>query len=158
MRDSSSLYASYPFDAPERAILGYLSLLIRYEDGFIATLNGIEIARRKAPMLARFDATAINNRMLVVANTFEEINISSSIGTLTDTNNTLAIRTSNDSPHSDDLLLDVQLSGVGIPSLLEVGFAPVPTPGQPNAQPSSAPCHQYLAHHAASSTNHSPWN
>ncbi|MCP4194749.1 MAG: hypothetical protein GY768_29445 [Planctomycetaceae bacterium] len=132
MQESSSLYARYPFDAPTRDKLRSMTLHIRYEDGFRATLNGTEIARRNAPDSARFDSNANQNRTLVEANRFEEINVSPFLDTLTDENNILAIHALNDDPSSDDFVLDVRLSGIEIEPLATIGFCAKPTPGEPN--------------------------
>ena len=132
MRDSSSLYARYQFDVPSRDILRSLTLHIRYEDGFIAYLNGNEVARRNAPPSATFESSAPENRRLLDANTFEDINLSGSIDALIDSDNVLAIHSLNDRPDSHDFLLDVQLTGTVFPSVPVIGFSDVPTPGRPN--------------------------
>lgn len=46
---NASLYARFPFAVADPSALDRLALRVRYDDGFVAYLNGVEIARRNAP-------------------------------------------------------------------------------------------------------------
>jgi hypothetical protein len=109
-----------------------LSLQMRYEDGFVAYLNGIEVARRNAPAVTGFASVALSNRRLRDANQFEEINISQFRGALRQGENVLALHGLNDSANSAEFVLEVRLTGVDIPASVQFGYAAEPTPGATN--------------------------
>ena len=46
---NGSAYVRIPFDVPAGTELDLLELRMRYDDGFVAYLNGQEVARRNAP-------------------------------------------------------------------------------------------------------------
>ena len=56
-RRNSSVYVRAPFQLADPQ-LGNLKLRLRYDDGFIAYLNGREVARRNAPLEPRWNSTA----------------------------------------------------------------------------------------------------
>ena len=130
MAGASSLYARYPFIAGQIQALRSLSLNVRYDDGFVAYLNGTEIARRNVPEQVGFGSKATSNHPLANANRFEEINVSQHIDLLQDGENVLALHGVNDAVDGGDFLVDAQLVGVSIESAAVVGFASSPTPGR----------------------------
>src|SRR5207344_2495956 len=54
---NASVYLRVPFDVADPSF-ETLKLRLRYEDGFIAYLNGWEVARRNAPAKAQWNSTA----------------------------------------------------------------------------------------------------
>ena len=130
--DSSSAYVRYPFSVEQIDSIQTLTLDIRYDDGFVAYLNGTEVARRNAPADPAFDSIATENQPLRSANLYEEINISSSVGLLMEGQNVLAIQSLNDMPGGSELFLDASLRGLDISTAENVGFAAQPTPGGAN--------------------------
>ena len=46
---NSSVYVRVPFHVDDPGLLEALELRIRYDDGFVAYLNGAVVARRNAP-------------------------------------------------------------------------------------------------------------
>ena len=134
MVNASSIYLRYRFPAPELETLQTLSLRVRYEDGFVAFLNGQEIARRNAPETLQFDSTAVENRKLSASTYHEEINVSSFIATLNPHENILAIHALDDTPQGPDFLIDAQLTGVGLRSSKDAGFSQTPSPGRANQE------------------------
>ena len=132
MSGATSAYVRYPFTADHLESLKTLSLQIRYEDGFVAYLNGVEVARRNAPATVRFDATASANQNLDSANQYEEINLSQAIAQLVEGENVLAVHGFNDSGTNTEFLIDAHLVGVDLASAENVGFATDPTPGRTN--------------------------
>jgi hypothetical protein len=48
---NSTAYLRLPFNAPDPACISQLKLRMKYDDGFVAYLNGVEVARRNAPSL-----------------------------------------------------------------------------------------------------------
>ena len=134
MSGNTSLYARYPFTVQETDALRSLALQIRYDDGFVAYLNGTEVARRNAPATVRFDSTATDNRPLKSANQFEQINISASIGLLTSGENVLAIHGLNDEVDGSDFVIDAKLIGFDIASASSFEYASSSTPGAMNRE------------------------
>jgi hypothetical protein len=132
MAQSSSIYVRYPFKLDRRETLRAVSLQIRYDDGFIAYLNGNEVARRNVPAAANYAARAETNRSLELANQYEEINISSYLGALVEGDNVLAIHGFNDEPSEAEFLIDARLTGVDIAAAAPLGFAAEATPGGVN--------------------------
>jgi hypothetical protein len=59
---NASCYLRMPFTATGISSLTGLTLQMRYNDGFVAYLNGTEVARRNAPATPVFDSAATGNR------------------------------------------------------------------------------------------------
>ncbi|MEZ6116738.1 MAG: CotH kinase family protein [Pirellulaceae bacterium] len=130
--DLASLYARYAFDVTSLDALRSLELQVRYDDGFVAYLNGHEVARRNAPTPLQFDSTATDSRQLKAANSFESINISSHRIQLNEGTNVLAVHALNESRRDADFVLDVRLNGIEFSSAEHFGFTTSATPGQAN--------------------------
>ncbi len=57
---NASAYLRIPFQATDPAAFRTLALRMRYDDGFVAYLNGTEILRRNAPALLAWNSAATN--------------------------------------------------------------------------------------------------
>lgn len=68
---SASACLRLPFQAPESGF-DRLKLRLRYDDGFVAYLNGWEVARRNAPNPARWNSVATATHGVPLAASFEE--------------------------------------------------------------------------------------
>ena len=96
--NNTSLYMRITFDAPNLASLQSLTLKMQYDDGFVAYLNGVEVARRNAPTTVTWNSQAVEERTSdVQATTFENFDVSSFLnsgttGHLMATGNVLAIQ------------------------------------------------------------------
>lgn len=86
-----------------------LRLRIRYDDGFIAYLNGQEIARRNFDGVPSFNARANEGHPDTQATTLEAIDVSSFLDALHVGENLLAIHGLNVSPTSSDFLISAEL-------------------------------------------------
>ncbi|MBN2312276.1 MAG: CotH kinase family protein [Sedimentisphaerales bacterium] len=86
-----------------------MTLNIRYDDGFIAYLNGVEIAKRNFSGRPSWNSSADTTRSDAEAITFESIDISDFFGTLVPGGNLLAIHGLNVSPTSPDFLISAEL-------------------------------------------------
>jgi hypothetical protein len=123
-----------PFNIPNQAALNSiatngLTLRMKYDDGFVAYLNGQEVARRGITGTVNFDSVATNHDD-TAAVVFEEINISSFASQLNVGQNMLAIQVVNQAATSSDLLiLPMLVEGLLLPSSDDIA-------GIPNAQPS----------------------
>ncbi|MBC8217210.1 MAG: CotH kinase family protein, partial [Planctomycetes bacterium] len=107
---STTCYIRIPFvlnDSP--ADFNSLTLNVRYDDGFIAYLNGIEVARRNVGPAPVWNGAAIASHPDSQAVWFESIDISSSLGILQQGGNLLAIHGMNSSATDPDFLISAEL-------------------------------------------------
>jgi VCBS repeat-containing protein len=107
---STTLFARAAFDVNNAAAVGGLTLRLRYDDAFIAWINGVEVARNNTTeVYPAWDAQALNEYEAPLAPV--EFDISDHVSLLQDGTNVLAIRLLNDSPTGDDALLQFTLVG-----------------------------------------------
>ncbi len=97
-----------------------LTLNVRYDDGFVAYLNGTEIARRNAPVGLAFDSTATADRALTNATVQESIDLSASIPLLLNGTNLLAVHVLNHSVANGDALFQPQLIATRVQQVTNV--------------------------------------
>lgn len=122
------VYLRVPFTVTNAASLQSLTLRMMYDDGFVAYLNGQEIARRNSPATPIWSSPASAAHPNNQAAVFEEINISDKLSFLQTGTNVLAIHAMNQSSADSDFLL--------VPELVEyvalgtsVKYFATPTPG-----------------------------
>ena len=135
---NASAYMRVPFEVGDPAQLGSLYLRMYYDDGFVAYLNGVEVARQNAPgdvgTAPAFDATATASRKRSEVIVYTEIDISQHVGLLLPAvvgQNVLAIHGLNEAADDVDFLilpelLDIELTAPGRE------YFGQPTPGGPN--------------------------
>ena len=70
---NSSAYVRIPFTVSSPADVQLLRLNMKYDDGYVAWLNGVEIARRNAPATLAYNSTATAARSEGECLTAEEI-------------------------------------------------------------------------------------
>lgn len=94
---------------------GYESVRLRvnYDDGFIAYINGQEIAWRNAPETPVWNSTATISRPDDAGLTYEDITVDLPEGLLVEGANVLAIQGLNSEATSTDFLIYPQLTGLG---------------------------------------------
>ncbi len=124
---NASLWTRIDFDVDDAAALGGLSLRMKYEDGFIAYLNGQEVARRNAPGSPRWNSSATADRPIEDVPSTVEINLTGHLGLLRNGRNVLAIHGLNDSSSDGDFLLQPELVAAG--RLSERQYMTAPSPG-----------------------------
>ncbi|HXJ58308.1 MAG TPA: lamin tail domain-containing protein [Verrucomicrobiae bacterium] len=129
---SAFLRWSFVYDAEEAPPLGALTLQLRYDDGFVAYLNGEEIARRHAPDPALWNSTATEEQPDGAAMALTNIDVTAGLPWLRDGTNVLAIHALNLAVADDDLLVAAQLVARSKPTLVERYFPNV-TPGWSNS-------------------------
>jgi len=86
-----------------------LALKIRYDDGFVAYLNGTEVARKNFVGAPAWNSVAAAQNSDAAAVSFEEVNITPHVGRLQRGRNILAIHGLNISTSSSDFLISVEL-------------------------------------------------
>lgn len=87
-----------------------MRLKIRYDDGFVAYLNGTEIARRNANGTPAWNASAASGHSDGEARVLEEIDVSPFLALLQPGDNLLAIHGLNTSRTSSDFLISAALT------------------------------------------------
>ena len=126
---STSLWARLEFNLEQgqAEVLDRLTLRIKYEDGFVAYLNGQEVARRNAPPLVQWNASAAADRPDRDAQSAESINLLNFLDLLRDGPNVLAIHGLNDDLLDEEFLIVPELVAA---SNATVGqYFSTPTPG-----------------------------
>lgn len=103
---NASAYVRVPFLVQNAASVQSLTLRMLYDDGFVAYLNGQEVARRNAPATPSWNSSATASHQAGAA---EEINITDFLGSLVSGTNILAIQGLNQSAADSDFLLAPEL-------------------------------------------------
>jgi hypothetical protein len=118
---NATFYMRIPFtiDIDDLADLGSMTLNVRYDDGFIAYLNGTEVARRNFEGAPAWDSKASASHPDSLAVEFESIDISAFLGILQKGDNLLAIQGMNSSAAGTDLLISAELVASVLPYALE---------------------------------------
>ena len=89
--------------------LGLMTLRIRYDDGFIAYLNGTEIARGNFTGTPAWDSNADSARSDTETLRFEDVDVSALLGVLRQGGNMLAIHGLNSSASDPDFFISAEL-------------------------------------------------
>jgi hypothetical protein len=122
---SATCYVRVPFTVEVDELSGFsgLTLKVRYDDGFVAWLNGTEVARRNFDNTPAWDSRASASHPDSLAVDFEEIDISEYIGDLKLGDNLLAIHGLNASATSSDMLVSAELDGVVTMTIDDLPYA-----------------------------------
>jgi hypothetical protein len=123
--ECTSLLVRIPFQIDIASQIEQLTLRMKYDDGFVAYLNGTEVVRARVDGTPTYDASA-STHSNTAAVQFENFNISASAHLLQDGQNMLAIHAINSSPTSNDMLL--------MPALIEGIVGSPNAAGIPHAQ------------------------
>lgn len=130
---TTGLYLRVPFSIASLANLGSLSLDVRYDDGFVAYLNGQRIASANAPDTVTHESIATGIHNDGAAEQFQSFDVSRFLPELRLGPNVLAIQALN-TDGSSDMLIEPRL--VGRPSVLKtpgtIGHFTDATPGYGN--------------------------
>ncbi len=129
-----SLYVRIQFDVASFSGIHQLKLRMKYDDGFRAYLNGVEIAQANSPDNVRWDSQATGIHDDGQSKLFQDFDVSFAIPQLQLGQNVLAIHALNVASGSDMLLVP-ELVGVGaqITTPEKLGYFDVPTPGFANS-------------------------
>ncbi len=110
-RNSATCYVRIPFTfdgVPDS--LDLMTLKIKYNDGFVAYLNGTEIARRNFTGAPTWNSHADSKRPDSVALQFEDVDITASLDSLRSGSNVLAIQGLNSSAQDMEFFISAELS------------------------------------------------
>lgn len=105
-----SIYLRYGFNTHPNRQYQTLTLGMRYDDGFVAYLNGTEIARRNSPADVAWNTKATKSHIDTQAVEFESIDASNFLGLLRPGENVLAIQGMNNSQGGSDFLIEPMLT------------------------------------------------
>lgn len=110
-----SAFVRFPFVVSNSAEVAKIDLRMKFDDGFIAWLNGVRVASNNVPANAGWDADADSSRSDSQAVVFENYDLSDQAFRLADGTNTLAFQLLNNGSDSSDLLLlpELQLNWSG---------------------------------------------
>ncbi|MBN1674186.1 MAG: DUF2341 domain-containing protein [Kiritimatiellae bacterium] len=129
-----TVYIRIPFVVDDPLAYNALLLKMKYDDGFVAYVNGTEVMRKNAagePPAWNADATAAHDDAAAVV--FEVYDISEDAEYLAAGTNVLAIHGLNDGVGSSDLLLLPELvAGLGTTTTESLRYFSIPTPGGVN--------------------------
>ncbi|MHC4693994.1 MAG: lamin tail domain-containing protein, partial [Planctomycetota bacterium] len=104
-----------------------LTLRMKYEDGFVAYLNGQQVCSRNAPGTLHWNSIADSNRPTQDSSVFEVINLTAYLGTLQAGKNVLAIHALNDDSTDTNFLILPELNAASNMSVPQ--YFTTPTPG-----------------------------
>ncbi len=108
---NASVYMRYRFDVKDPKLISTLNLRMKYDDGFVAYLNGELIAAKNAPEELTWNASATAGHSDSLAKIFEKIEITEHLPKLVAGENVLAIHGMNVTQGSNDALFVALLSG-----------------------------------------------
>lgn len=130
---NASAYLRLPFTVADPSAFKFLTLRMKYDDGFVAYLNGVEVASRNAPELPAWNSTAIGARENTDAVQFEDFDLSHELGLLHVGPNVLAIHGLNASVADPDFLILPQLRAITVKmDTASRRYFALPTPGALN--------------------------
>ena len=121
----TSIYLRVPFDVEDADAIKRMTLQMKYDDGFIAYLNGTEIARAGVRGDISFDMDSRSHRNSEALK-FQNFLVSEHTDALRDGRNVLAIQVVNSSPTSNDMLV--------LPKLVDGVISSTAAAGIPLAQ------------------------
>ncbi|MCU0253906.1 MAG: CotH kinase family protein, partial [Acidobacteria bacterium] len=133
---NASLWSRLEFEVADPAAVGLLVLRMEYEDGFVAFLNGQEVAARNAPAPLAWDAAATADRPIESVTMLERFDLTGSVGLLQPGTNVLALHGLNDAASDPDFLVLPDLQSIGAAfDPAAPRFFTTPTPGRINRYP-----------------------
>jgi hypothetical protein len=108
---NTSCYIRIPFtvNADDLPTFNFMTLRIRYDDGFVAYINGVEVTRYNFTGTPAWNSKASSQHPDSAAVAFENVDISNHLSVLQVGGNILAIHGLNISTTSSDLLISAEL-------------------------------------------------
>ena len=114
---ANTILLRYRFDLTAAMLseIESLTLRMKYDDAFVAYLNGTEIARDNIIETPTWNTTTGGRGSDSLNNSFAEFPATGAVGSLVVGENVLAIRAINSSPSNSDMLLVAELVGGSLP-------------------------------------------
>ncbi len=140
MKDvNASMFVRMPFSVADPSVLESLTLRMKYDDGYVAYLNGTPIASKNAPGAATWSSSATDERTDAQAGAWENVAVSAYLHLLHaddgagPADNVLAIHAMNCADDDGDFLVQPELLEIRYLGLGEHFFAGA-TPGDVNSE------------------------
>jgi hypothetical protein len=131
LSNNASAFIRIPFTVPDSNAFQTLKLRIKYDDGFVAYINGQIVASRNAPGSPQWNSTAIAARADADTQVYEDISIPNTPGLLVNGANVLAIQGLNVTAGDSDFLVLPELQGI-INNATSLRYFTLVTPGADN--------------------------
>lgn len=131
LSNNATAYIRVPFNVPNPNAFQNLKLRMKYDDGFLAYLNGQLVAARNPPGSPQWNSTATAPAPDSQSFVYEDIVFNNLPGLLLAGANVLAIHGLNVSSTDPDFLILPELEGLATGNTVERYFTP-PTPGAIN--------------------------
>ncbi|KPK79349.1 MAG: hypothetical protein AMJ81_13370, partial [Phycisphaerae bacterium SM23_33] len=128
---NASMFVRLPFTVADPAQIESLTLKMKYDDGYVAHLNGHEVARQNAPDTPAWDSNATAERTDAQATAWENVSLSDHLDKLGAGGNVLCVHAMNYATDDGDFLVLPELAEVTYLGLGEHFFATA-TPGEAN--------------------------
>ena len=130
---NSTVYLRFPFVVDDPSAVSRLLLRVRYDDGFAAWLNGVQVTAFNAPETLAWDSSATQRHADSQAIGWQELDLTSGLGALVAGANCLALQGLNITPENTDFLLQAELVAVRDGQMTSAPrYFTFPTPGGPN--------------------------
>ena len=130
---TASAYIRITFGLDSLADIGRLTLRMKYDDGFVAYVNGIPVAEANAPEVLQWNSVTGAARSDSDALIFQDFDVSAAIRHLHVGENVLAIHALNQPTGSDMLIVpELVAQPMAIVTPEKLGHFAVPTPGYGN--------------------------
>ena len=137
---NSVAYLRIPFEVTNATAINFLTLRMRYDDGFVAYLNGVQVALRNAsffPNPITWNSVATTNRADADVNSWENLDITAFKGLLQPGTNWLAFHGLNVHALDSDFLILPELRALTVAFGTNGGYFSIPTPGSANGNAST---------------------
>jgi len=134
---NASLWTRIEFEADDLSAFSGLTLKMKYDDGFVAYLNGVAVADQNAPGPLAYDSAAEAAHPDLAAVVFEDFDVTGHLGELRFGTNVLAIHGLNVEAADEDLLIQAKLMATA--DMSPPRFFGHPTPGEVNDPSAGAP-------------------
>jgi hypothetical protein len=108
MASNNTVYIRLEFDVANPAIFDRLELRIKYDDGFVAFLNGAVLVSANAPASPQWNSAATGSHE-ASATVYDIFDVTSRLGNLRSGRNVLAIQGLNDNVTSSDMIIVPEL-------------------------------------------------
>lgn len=142
----TSVYLRVPFTVNNIGEISGLEMQLQYDDGFVAYINGVEVARDRASGAVTWSSTASDDHTDSLASQFTSFGLGGFTHLLVEGENVLAIHGLNRNTTSSDLLFRPRLLGTRLsnPSLGAAGYFLTPTPGAVNGTEQGLPASELV--------------
>lgn len=133
---NSSAFVRYPFTVAAGTTFDSLKLNVRYDDGFVAYIDGAKVAEANAPASPMWNSAATGgDRSDTLGTRFELIDLAAHIPLLTAGNHVLAIHGLTSATNDPDFLFHARLDATSQTINTFASFLSFPTPGGHNYSP-----------------------